>query len=132
MSQQNVEEARRASRDLHSLFEAFADDIVWDNRDYGAETPPEFASVVRGKAPVERMIRAWVGTWDDFRFEVQDVIDAGHGVVVVVRETGRGRRSGVPMRHDYCQLWRIEDRQISQATAFASKADAMRAAREAE
>jgi uncharacterized protein len=128
VSQANVDRAWRASRDFESLLDALADDIVWDNRDYGAELPPEWAvAPVAGKAAVTVMLRRWVGAWDDFRFDVEKIIDGGDSVVVVVRETGRGRSSGVPMAHNYCHVWSFEAGSIATATAYSSKADALRA-----
>jgi ketosteroid isomerase-like protein len=127
VSQKNVDRAWRASRDFESLLDALADDIVWDNRDYGAELPPEWVASVAGKAAVTAMLRSWVGTWDDFRFDVEEIIDGGDSVVVVVRETGRGRGSGLPMAHDYCHVWSFEAGSIVAATAYSSKVDALRA-----
>jgi ketosteroid isomerase-like protein len=127
VSRENVDRAWNASRDFQSLLEAFGEDIVWDNRNYGAEIPPEFVARVEGKAAVTAMLSSWVGTWEDFRFDVEEIIDAGDSVVVSVHETGRGRSSGLPMAHDYCQVWSFEGASIVAATAFGSKAAALRA-----
>jgi ketosteroid isomerase-like protein len=128
MSQESVELARRASGDLQSLLDLLSDDVVWDNLQYGAEAPLDHATIARGKARVSRMLRSWVGTWEDFRFEAEEIIDAGDNVVVVVYETGRGRTSGAPMEHRYCQVWSFRDGRISAATVYRYKADALKAA----
>jgi ketosteroid isomerase-like protein len=128
MSEEHVERARRASGSLAALFEAFADDIVWDNSSYGGDLPPGWAVTVTGKPAVETMLRRWVGAWDDFRFEISEVIDAGDGVVVTCRDVGRGRGSGLPMRHDYFQWWRFDGDRVTAAAAFREKSAAIRAA----
>jgi hypothetical protein len=37
----------------------------------------------------------WLGTWEDYRQERVETIDADDQVVVVVRERGRGKGSGL-------------------------------------
>jgi ketosteroid isomerase-like protein len=107
-------------------------DILWDSRNYGAETPLDYAGLLKGKAEVAAMLRRWVGTWEDFRVDVEDIVDAGDSVVVVMRVTGRGRGSGVPMEHNHCQLWSFKNQRVIGVTMYQSKADALRAAGLAE
>lgn len=38
-------------------------------------------------------VRTWSGTWEDYSSEVEQIIDAGERVVVVDRQSGRGKGS---------------------------------------
>jgi hypothetical protein len=40
---------------------------------------------------MRKEVRAWFGTWSDYRQEVEQMLDAGEDVVVVLRESGTGR-----------------------------------------
>jgi ketosteroid isomerase-like protein len=119
--------ARRATQSLQDLLDAFSEAVTWDNLSYGAGVPPGFATVVRGKDDVARMIRSWVATWQDFTFDVDEIIDAGETVVVVVHQTGSGRTSGLPAVHDYCQVWTWTGGRIVSVVAYRYRADALKA-----
>jgi ketosteroid isomerase-like protein len=127
VSHENVQLARRASRNLRSLFDAFAEDLIWDVRLYGRELPPEWEPFLRGKAEVTRALSSWVGSWADYRFDVLEITDAGDSVLVEVCETGRGRTSGVPMEHRYYMSWWFRDGCIVAGAAFLSRDDALKA-----
>ena len=51
--------------------------------------------VYRGYDGAERLVGAIEDVWDDFRFEIQELIDVGDHVVAEVTMAGRGRGSGV-------------------------------------
>jgi ketosteroid isomerase-like protein len=127
VSQENVETAQRATRSLQDLLDAFSDDISRDNLSYGAELPPEYRAILRGKRQLSRMLRSWVATWDDFTFQVKEIVDAGERIVVVIHETGRGRTSGAPMEHHYCQVWTRGGGRIASVVTYRHKADALKA-----
>jgi hypothetical protein len=40
-------------------------------------------------------IREWVGAWNDYRYELRELIDAGDRVFVRGWQSGRGKESGV-------------------------------------
>jgi ketosteroid isomerase-like protein len=42
---------------------------------------------------------AWFATWDDYTWTVEKMIDAGDDVVVVGRERGVAKQSGVEIDH---------------------------------
>jgi ketosteroid isomerase-like protein len=127
VSQANVEIARRATRSLRDLLAAFSDEVTWDNLNYGAEVPPEYRTVLHGKDEVAQMCRSWVATWDDFTFEVKEMVVAGDQMVVVIHQTGRGRTSGLPMVHDYCQVWTFAAGQIVSVVVYQHRSAALKA-----
>jgi ketosteroid isomerase-like protein len=131
MSRENVELARSVVGDLQALFDLFHDDITWDSTHYVLPdgVSPLERGVFRGKTAVIDLIKGYVGTWTDYRFEVEEMIDAEDSVVLIVSETARGRGSGVPMEHRYCQVWTFRDRRIVKGGTYASKEEALSALR---
>ncbi len=55
------------------------------------------AGVYRGREGAREYFRAWLGAFTARRWEVEEVAPAGDAVVVIGRECGRGRTSGVPI-----------------------------------
>ena len=58
----------------------------------------------------------------------QEFIDLGRQIVVVLRVSGRGAKSGVPVTSQVATVWRIEEGRAVHAKAFTSRADALEAA----
>jgi ketosteroid isomerase-like protein len=127
MSQENVEIVRRAydawgRRDtdaLQGMAEHFAPDFV-------------FESVVTGQVytGTERLwdFAADVSeTLGDYVPEVEEIIDAGEQVVVVLRVSGRAGRSGVPVSQHTAIVLTFEHRRIARGRSFTSRAAALEA-----
>jgi ketosteroid isomerase-like protein len=66
--------------------------------------PPGMGAAVYGHDGYVRRLREWVETFDDFRFEPEEVIDLGGTLLVTVRWSGHGSGSGVPMSGRLFQL----------------------------
>jgi ketosteroid isomerase-like protein len=47
--------------------------------------------VYHGFDGIAKFFGKWLEEWDDYRFEVEDIIDAGDRIVAVVRDEGRGK-----------------------------------------
>lgn len=121
MTESNAELAGRIIRDFAELIEHLNPDVVWDNTH---TVPPDHHGIHRGKPEVARIITEWVESWDEYRIMVDEVIDAGDDVVLVVTESGTGRESGVPLEHHHCYIWSFRDGRIVWGTARPSKAEA--------
>ena len=134
MSQQNVEIVRRGwdawlRSDLPRLFALFDSDIVWDTshfRDW-----PE--SAYHGVAGVERFLEEWLGVWDDYEMEVDDVLPAPDDrVVSLIHHRGKGRKSGLPMDMEMAQIATVRDGKITRLDNFDDRGQALEAAGLAE
>jgi ketosteroid isomerase-like protein len=66
--------------------------------------------------------------WDDFRFEVEELIDAGEQVVPVVRLLGKGKGSGVPVDQQDIHLWTMRDGKCSRDVVYRDRAETLQAA----
>ena len=127
MSEENVEVVRRhmdafRSGNYTAALAAYHPDAVCD-----ATVRPE-GRMYRGRDGVAEAIRVWVGTWDDWSWEVEELIDAGDRVLLVARESGTGRGSGVKVIQDTFWVFRLRDRQIVHATVLVDRDKALEAA----
>jgi uncharacterized protein len=128
MSQENVEFARRLydawnRHDLAASMEILAPEIVIDRSESLAD-----ARIYRGRAEAEQFWNQWIETWERFRWEIEEYLDAGESVVVVGRFHGRGTASGADVQANVTQVLTFRDRLLVRAKLFQSRSDALEAA----
>lgn len=130
MSQENVDLVWSVVGDLGALFALFDEEIVWDVTGFTQARAPleEIGGWHLGKSEAVRVAKRYVGAWADYRFGVEEVIDAGDKVVLIVHDTGRGKISGVPVENNYFLVWTFRDGRIVHWAAFDRKGDALAAA----
>jgi ketosteroid isomerase-like protein len=126
--------------DRTNLVQAFADAIT--ERDLEAALAvchPEvaFPSLMaqldarpyRGHDGIRRYFADIDATWDEWRIEVEQLVQAPDGnVVIVMRTHMRGRESGLPFAEHVANLWEFRDERLWRATLYRDPADALRAA----
>jgi uncharacterized protein len=127
MSDENVEIVRRhletfMSGDREAALAAYHPDVEFD-----ATVRPEGA-VYRGRDGVDEAMRVWIGTWDDWKVEFQQFLDAGDRVLVVSRESGRGKGSGIEIDQAVYALFTLRDGMIVRWEAFLDRPEALDAA----
>ena len=87
--------------DFDGVMSLFAADAVYDASAAGLGTF-EGAKAVRG------FVEDWRRSWEDYRYEEEELLDLGHGVVLsVVRESGRlvGGKGRVEQRAAHLITW---------------------------
>jgi ketosteroid isomerase-like protein len=87
--------------EVDAAMSLFAADAVYDGSDSGIGTF-EGAEAIRG------FIEDWFRTWEEYRYETQEIFDLGHGIVVfVLRESGRliGGQGRVEQRAAHLTTW---------------------------
>ena len=130
MSQENVEVVRRAAdamaqRGLDALAEYWTDDI--DHR--AVEGALDDRGPIHGKAEMRAYLGDWFDTFDDFRGEAVELIDAGEDqVVAVLRIMGRAKLSGVETDLTYAALYTIRDGKIARGREYWTRDEALEAA----
>jgi ketosteroid isomerase-like protein len=134
MSQDNVEIVRR-------IYEAFNE----GNRRERAERSryPEFFApdieldlsrnvfnpvTDRGYEGIERLVGMVNDVWDDFRFEVEELIDAGDHVVAQVKLSGKGKGGGVPVEQHDMHVLTMRNGRCTRLEVHRDRAEALRAA----
>ena len=128
MSEENIEIVRRmyeqANERPEALYEMLADDVHWDASAAGQLE----LSTVHGREAVVEFFRRWVGAFEDWGFEPEELIDAGDCVIARIHQWGRGKGSGVQVADRFWQVWTFRDGKAIRATHHREKADALEAA----
>jgi ketosteroid isomerase-like protein len=128
MSRENVEIVRASFEsfqrgDYDAAMDAFDQEIEYDLTHF-----PD-GKVYRGHDGVREAFRIWMGTWDDFRQELDELIDAGDTeVIAVVREFGRGKGSGIALERPTVGLWTMRNGKAVRIRFFERQEDALEAA----
>jgi ketosteroid isomerase-like protein len=60
--------------------------------------------VYYGHDGVAAFFRSWLGAWEDYRIEPEEVIDCGDKLIVFLRHRGRGKGSGLEIEHHFAQV----------------------------
>ena len=129
MSQENVEIVRATidsinRRDLDQALEAAHEDF---EADWSNSIAPH-GGVYRGRERVRELFEAFLEAWEEFRWDLQEIIEVDEARVVVVnRVRGRGRGSGVEVDATGAQLWTITGGEVRSVKLYQSKADALEA-----
>src|SRR5205085_11109789 len=117
-----------AARGHERAFEFYDPDIEWDAS--GApELNADIASLYHGHDGVRSYWRLWLSAWRDLQFEVEDVLDAGDDVVVLIHNQRQwGRHSGIETTMPpYGLVFTIRDGMVVRWRAFADQQSALNA-----
>ena len=127
MSQENVEIVRQIydaylSGDYEAAFARIDPEVEFD-----VSIRPE-GKVYHGHEGVADALRTWTGTWETFRMEVEEMIDAGDHVVGVERQSGQGRGSGIPLAQHYFSVFTLRDGKVTRIIWLPTREQALEAA----
>jgi ketosteroid isomerase-like protein len=129
MSEENVEILRRnyaqwAKGDLSA--DCLDPDIEYWR--IGAETP-DMEGRWRGLDEVWAAMLGYVRAFSDLRIEAERIIDlGGDRVLVLSRQTARGKQSGVPIDHKFGDLFTMRDGKVVRFATYWNRAEALEAA----
>jgi ketosteroid isomerase-like protein len=145
MSQENVELVTNVhpAPDV-DMAELFRNDDMWSQL-ADAMVPffhPNFETVPPGVPGTERvhvgmdgLRRAWLGwmePWLTYRTEIEQALDAGDRVLMLVQDYGRREEVAEEVRVDGSGVWTISDGKIGRAEFFTHRSEAFKAAGLAE
>jgi len=105
------------------VVEVLDPDVEWDVSRNSPET-----KVWRGRQGFVDGWRFWMRDWSEFRVELDELIDAGDVVVALVRQSGRGRGSGVEVEQETATVFTVEGGKITRIEAYGGRREALRAA----
>ena len=126
MSQENVEIARRCCEafdrgEYEAALEVMDPEIEYDMTHF-----PD-GQVYRGRDGVREAFRIWLGTWNDYRQERDEFIDAGDSVIVSVREHGRGKGSGLELTRVTFGVWTLRGGRAVRISFYGTREEAFEA-----
>jgi ketosteroid isomerase-like protein len=129
VSERNVEIVR-------SMYEAFNRGDIDRSRETlhpAAELhqSPEQADTdsYHGRDEFVRGLALWLSAWEKPQFEPLDVREAGSGVVMRVRVSGKGRASGIETASEFFHAWTLLDGKPYRCFVRSTEAEARKAAR---
>ena len=109
MSRANAERVRAGYEafnrgDVDAALEGFHPDVEWSV----LAMLPDLEHY-RGHEAVRRFWRTWQETFAGFQIEVEELIDVGDRVLVLIAASGRGSGSGAPVRTPtFGQVWTFD------------------------
>jgi ketosteroid isomerase-like protein len=129
VSRERVETVRRIYDHFAATGELpaapFAPDFVWDMSTFGGwlERP-----TYDGFEGATEFLGDWVGAWDDWEAELEEVHDADDRVVAVARQHGRAEETGVLLEMRFGQVWTFRGELLIRTETYADPAEALAAA----
>jgi ketosteroid isomerase-like protein len=110
--------------DLDRALEAAHEDF---EADWSNSIAPH-GGVYRGREQARELFEAFLEAWEEFRWDVQEIVEVDQARVVTVNQVrGRGRGSGVEVDATGAQLWTIAGGKVRSVKLYQSKADAFEA-----
>ena len=70
----------------------------------------------------------WLEPWENYRTEIEELIDAGDQTVVLVRNYGRHKGSDAEVSLRAAAVWTVRDGKIARADFYTDRAEALEAA----
>jgi ketosteroid isomerase-like protein len=127
MSRENVEIIRRMYeafpwRDADGALAYFDPEVVVDASRRGD------GGIGHGREELNTIISRWLGTWEEWREEIEEMRDLGDQVYVIATQRGRGKGSGVEVENRYALLYEVHGDQITRMTVYIEAAEALEAA----
>jgi ketosteroid isomerase-like protein len=77
-------------------------------------------------------LHSWLSPWEFWHVEVDQYLELGDHVVVLLRYRGRGKGSGVEVHHDGAHVFRLRAGKVVRLEIFADRDRAIESARTAE
>ena len=127
MSEENVEVVRQ----MYTAFHAGDAEAALAYFDPEVEVDASIrvdSGIVRGRDELFAMVARWVGAWDEWREQIEEVRDLGNQVLVVSVQHGRGKEGDIEVATRYAVLYRIHGGKIVRMSIYSEAAEALEAA----
>jgi ketosteroid isomerase-like protein len=128
MSEENVAMVTRGYAHFRATGEFLEElthpEFVWDMSTFRGW--PE-AKTYAGIEGAREFMDNWLSAWDDWQLGIEAIHDAGDNVVVIVRQRGRAKSTGLPVDMSFAQVWTVRDGKQIRMQAYDDPAEALRA-----
>jgi ketosteroid isomerase-like protein len=126
MSEENVENVRRMIEAFHGGDADGA--LACFDRDVVIDTSRVAGGVGHGREELDAIMSRYLGTWEDWREEIEEIRDLGTQVYVASTQRGRGKGSGIAVENRFGYLFEIRADKITRMTIYPDPAQAREAA----
>ena len=131
MSEGNVEIVRRMyeafdRQDAATALAAFDPDVVMD------ASHRVDGRVGRGVKEMTTILAEWLGAWEDFSDDIEEVRDFGDRVLVISTQRGRGKGSSIEWENRFGMVYELRNGRIVRWTVYDDLSKALEAARLSE
>jgi ketosteroid isomerase-like protein len=127
VSTENVELVRR----LYDAYEAgdfeAAFELIDPAVEFDGTVRPE-GKVWQGHEGIADALRTWTGTWESWRLDIEEIIDADPHVVALEKQSGRGKGSGLRWAEETATLFTLRDGKVVRMVWFTNRDAALEAA----
>lgn len=131
MSQENLEAVRRT---LAAFNSGEVEQVLASvHPEFEARIAPELSAepdTYRGGSGVQRYFDSFREAFEQIRFEVEQLTDAGDAVVVGLRMTAIGKLTGIPVEQRNAGVWTVVDGRVARIDTYVTVEEALRAAGE--
>jgi ketosteroid isomerase-like protein len=69
----------------------------------------------------------WLAPWETYRAEVQEAVDLGDRVLLLIRDYARRRGSEAELRSSNAAVWTVRDGKVARAEFYPNRDEALRA-----
>jgi len=87
--------------------------------------PQRTGRTFKGPDGVREFFGEWLENWQEYRSEPVDFVEAGEGMLVHTKQTGKGRLSGIEINQDLFIAFRMRDGKFIEYSLFAEREDAL-------
>ncbi len=128
MSQENLEAVRRT---LAAFNSGEVEQVLASvHPEFEARIAPELSAepdTYRGGSGVQRYFDSFREAFEQIRFGVEELTDAGESVVVGLRMTAAGKLTGIEVEQRNAGVWTVVEGKVARIDTYASFAEALRA-----
>ena len=82
----------------------------------------------RGREALGALVGSWVGSWEDWSEEINEVRELGDRVMVISTQRGRAKSSGIEITAQYAYLYEVRNGELSRMGMYSTADEALEAA----
>jgi ketosteroid isomerase-like protein len=82
----------------------------------------------RGRNAVNTVVGRWLAAWDEWREEIEEMLDLGNRVLVISTQHGRAKGSGIEVETRYAVLYETGGDKITRMVLYSGPEAALEAA----
>jgi ketosteroid isomerase-like protein len=110
--------------DIERILDLQAEDVEWR----GPQAFPDLTEPHHGHSGVRAYTERVGHAWREFRIQPERFFDFGERVLVLAREHGCGRDSGLEVQHPTAHLWTLRDGLVVRFQVFWDREEGLREA----